>query len=225
MRKVISLYCDESCHLEGNGEHVTMIGYIGVPHNTIKKHKEGILKLRNRHKLYTEIKWNKVSKSKSSFYIELLDYFLKSDMIFRGLIIPSGVFNHSHLTDDEYYKMFYSLLSHESNLNFQYNIYIDRKDSRSHKKVTELKEKLIEHTPFKINNLQTIGSHESSFIQLADIVVGAFAYDLNNKSQTISTKQILIEKLKSKFEDTSYEEYKRINKETAQLYMIALNNI
>lgn len=224
MRKAISLYCDESCHLKNNGNHVSMIGYVGVPHNSIRKHKKAIVKLRQEHNLYTEIKWTKVSRSKIDFYKALLDYFLKSDIIFRGLIIPTGHFGHPHITDSEYYKVFYKLLSHETNLNFEYNIYIDIKDSHSHKRVSELKKELNRLDTFNLKNVQTIRSYESSFIQLSDLIIGAFSYDLNIEN-SVATKEILVEKLKGKFNDDSYDYYKKIDGNNIELFLISLNKI
>lgn len=224
MKKVISLYCDESCHLKNNGDHVSMIGYLGVPHNSIKKHRLAIKAIKEKYGIYNEIKWTKVSNSNYDFHNALIKYFHNSDMVFRGLIIPTGYYGYSHVNDDDYYQMFYKLLSHEANLNYEYNIYIDYKDTNSHKRVSELKQKLDSNAPFTINNIQTIRSYESSFVQLADLILGAFTYDLNNPDST-SKKQVLVEKLKIQFNDNSYEEYKRIDGSNTGLFLIDIHDL
>lgn len=224
MKKAISLYCDESCHLKNNGDHVSMLGYIGVPHNTIKKHKKNLKQIRVKYKMYTEVKWTKVSNAKYDFHKALIDYFIDSDMIFTGLIIPTAHFGHAHMTDDEYYKMFFKLLSHKANINFEYNIYIDIKDTHSYKRVEELKTKLVNNDTFKIKNIQTIRSYESVFVQLADLILGAFTYDLNQHSGN-NRKQFLIDALKVNFRDDTYEEYKLIDGTNTELILITLNKI
>lgn len=224
MKKAISLYCDESCHLKNNGDHVTMLGYIGVPHNKIKQYRSDIKDIRTKYNLYTEVKWTKVANSKYEFYKELINYFKQSDLIFRGLIIPTGYSGKSHLDEKNYYKMYEKLLSHNTDLNYEYNIYIDIKDSHSTKRVKELKQKLEEEETFKIKNVQTIRSYESDFLQLADLILGAFTYDLN-KRECLNKKQFLIESLKVSFQDSSYEEYKKIDGSNTGLYLIAINNL
>jgi hypothetical protein len=224
MKKAISLYCDESCHLKNNGEHVTMLGYIGVPHNKINEYKEQIKEIRKKHNLFTEVKWTKIANSKYEFYKELIIFFQSSDMIFRGLIIPTGYSGTSHLNEKQYYKMYERLLSHNTDLNYEYNIYIDIKDTHSSKRVDELKSKLNEDETFKIKNVQPIRSYESSFLQLADLILGAFTYDLNQVDCN-NKKQFLIETLKVSFPDSNYEEYKKIDGSNTGLYLIAINTL
>ncbi|MBK8927545.1 MAG: DUF3800 domain-containing protein [Crocinitomicaceae bacterium] len=158
------------------------------------------------------------------FYSALLDYFFQSDMIFRGLIVPTGVYGHAHVTDTEYYKHFFKLLSHESNLNYTFNIYIDIKDTHSHKRVSELKAKLMETETFNLENVQTIRSHESAFVQICDLILGAFTYDLNVEDKKHS-KIVLAEKLKSRFNDNGYEEYKKIDGSRTSLYLLSIHDL
>lgn len=223
MRKIINLYCDESCHLKNNGEEVSMLGYIGVYASSIKQHKAKIKEIKFKHKMFGEIKWTKVSNSKILFYIELLNYFLGSDMIFRGLIIPTDHLIKINIGDKQYYKLYENLLNHQSNLNYKHNIYIDYKDTNSHKKVKEMQEKLMIDSPTKYGHIQTVQSYESVFIQLADLIIGAYSYDLNIKTKVLS-KQSLTDLLTVKgFNTDMYSEYKNITGKKTDLYLIEFN--
>lgn len=221
MKKIINLYCDESCHLKNNGEKVSMLGYIGVQEKDLYAHKKALKKINDDHEMHTEIKWNKVSKSKISYYGALLDYFTKSNMIFRGLIIPTGYSGLNYVNEEEYYKMYFKLLSHELNLNYTYNIYIDIKDTNSHKNVKKLHKKLDEDSLIKHQNVQTIRSEESIFLQLTDLVLGTFTYDLNVKKKVFE-KQYLAEKLTSYF--NTYDDYGNISEKNSDLVLIKLKN-
>ncbi len=220
MEKVFNLYCDESCHLKNNGNHVSILGYIGIDSEKTKEHKQAIKDIREKHKIFTEIKWNKVSKSKMNFYKDIIEYFLKSDMIFRGIIIPTGYRGHNHVGEDDFYLMYFKLLSHQLNMNYTYNIYIDIKDTHSHLKVKELRDKLNTNAPIKHNNVQTIRSYESIFIQITDLILGAFSYELNVENKTDAKKtlsDILISYLKKG------SDYRKITASDTELFLIDIN--
>ena len=222
MSETYNIYCDESCHLKNNGDEVSMLGYVGVPATKTKEHTAKIRSIKAKHHIVGEIKWTKVSQSKILFYRELIDYFLASEMIFRGLIIPTDYYLQTHTDDQSYYKLYEQLLNHKSNLNYIHNIYIDYKDSNSHKRVKEMKEKLKQYSPEKYGSIQTIQSYESVFVQLADLIMGAYAYDLNIKNKVLS-KQNLTESLTVKILNKEmYAEYKNITGKKTGLYLIEL---
>jgi hypothetical protein len=78
----------------------------------------------------------------------------------------------------------------------QYNIYIDKKDTRSSDKIIKLKEVLCNnYCDFEqsiIKNIQNINSSESEILQLADLLIGAVSY-YNRNLNTSSSKNNLIE--------------------------------
>ena len=79
---------------------------------------------------------------------------------------------------------------------FSYNVYLDIKDTLSAFKVNKLKEIL--NTKFGVfRNVQNIRSHESQLLQIADLMIGAISYNLNNEEKKVSAKQQIIEKIKS----------------------------
>jgi len=63
-----------------------LLGYVSVPYNRIKFHKEQINAIKEKHHFYGEIKWTKVSKSQLAFYTELVNYFFDSDLSFRAIV-------------------------------------------------------------------------------------------------------------------------------------------
>ena len=122
--KTFNLYCDESCHLENDHKKIMFLGSISSAYNQVKLHSEKIQGIKQKHNFYGEIKWANVSRSKSHFYMELIDYFFSTDLKFRCIgveksKINNGKFNQSF--DDFYYKMYYQLLNH--NIDSRYSQY------------------------------------------------------------------------------------------------------
>ena len=189
----INIYCDESCHLEHDDSKVMVLGGIICPKQEKLKIFEDIKYIKSNHKLkHYEMKWTKISKSRIDFYEEIIRYFFESKILrFRGLIIPDkrilshGKFNQTH--DKFYYKMYYDLLNIITRPPYEYNIYIDIKDTQGYLKINNLKTFL----PPTINKIQEVRSEEIELVQLADIIIGANAYYCNNLSSSSSKLKIV----------------------------------
>lgn len=198
MSKTFNIYCDESCHIENDHKPFMFLGKVSAAYNQVKLHTENIQELKKKHHFYAEIKWTSVSKSKLRFYEELIDYFFSTDLQFRAIgveksRINNGAFNQCY--DDFYYKMYYYLLNHNLNSLYNYNVYLDIKDTLSAFKVKKLKEIL--NTKFGVfRNVQNIRSHESLLLQLADLIMGAISYYHNDFDKANPAKVKLIEKIK-----------------------------
>ena len=195
MTKTFNLYCDESTHLENDGMPFMMIAYIGISYNQLKQHKAAISDLKAQHHFKGEIKWSNVSNAKHLFYNALIDYFFATDLFFRAVIVKKEQINNERSGfsyDDFYFKMYYQLLHHKLSMEDTYNVYIDIKDTRSHKKVKKLKDILSYNA--SIRNLQAIHSYESSLMQLTDLIMGAINYRLRGLGKVIA-KNKLIEKI------------------------------
>ncbi len=225
MSNVINVYCDESCHLENDCHKSMIIGGISCPRDKVKELSIKIRQLKEKFGLskYNEIKWTKVSASKNSFFKELVELFYNTECLkFRAVKIPNkGILNHARYCqthDSWYYKMYYVMLRHIlNNPNFSYNVYMDIKDSCSSEKVKTLKDFLLnEIKDFKgerLQNFQTIRSHESELLQLADLLIGAVGYE--NRIQEIkerdqnftpnADKLFLVGLLKSRMHIVSFE--------------------
>ncbi len=192
MNKTFNLYCDESTHLQNDGMPYMMIAYISSPYNEIRLHKEHLKALKAKHKFKGETKWSSVSASQYPYYADLIDYFFSTDLCFRSIIVDKSQINEVHpgfSYDDFYFKMYYQLIHHKVSLAYHYNIYLDIKDTRSHKKLATLKEILKLNTSIK--SFQFIRSHESSFMQLTDLIMGAINYKLRGYNKVIAKNRII----------------------------------
>ena len=186
MSEIFNVYCDESCHLEGDKQPVMLMGAVWCPQKEVVRLSREVQYMKTHHKATGELKWTKVSKARLDFYLEIVDWFLaETSLHFRGLVVlhkerlKHTLFNQgSH--DDFYYKMYFSLLSKILNPEEQYSIYLDIKDTRSRLKLRKLGEVLCndkyDFTSQMIKHLQNICSHESYLLQVCDFLLGAVSY-------------------------------------------------
>lgn len=83
MSEVINVYCDESCHLQGNDpcQRVMVLGAVWCLQEKVRSISERIREIKQHHGLspWLEIKWTRVSKSKVQFFQDILDYFFDDD--------------------------------------------------------------------------------------------------------------------------------------------------
>lgn len=190
--KTFNLYCDESTHLENDGMPYMIIAYISTPYNQLKQHKSAISDLKKEHRFKGEIKWSNVSNAKYPFYNALIEYFFATDLYFRAIIIKKEQIQNNKFGstyDDFYFKMYYQLLHHKLNMEYTYNVYIDIKDTKSHKKIKKLKEILSYNAA--IRNLQAIHSYEVNLMQLTDLIMGAINYRLRDLNKVIAKNNII----------------------------------
>ena len=211
MKKTFNIYCDESCHLENDHKPFMFLGYISCAYPQIKAHTERINDIKRKHFFYSEIKWNKVNKTKLKFYLDLIDYFFSTDLRFRAIGVDKEKVKHSAFGktyDDHYYTMYYYLLNHKINTQYTYNVYLDIKDTLSAYKVDRLRNILnAKYGVFR--NVQNIISKESVLLQLADLIIGAISYYNNDREKKSEAKNKLVERIKKHCPDlgrTNYDE-------------------
>lgn len=207
-KKIYNIYCDESCHLENDGIKPMLLGCVWCPEerkNAIFKELREI-KVRHGLKPHCELKWNAVSLSKLSYYLELVDYFFdNSDLHFRVLVVPDKTkldhkaYGQSH--DQFYYKMYFDLLKTIIAPTNIYNVYIDIKDTRGQKKVERLRDVLCNNT-YDFNKevvarVQQVRSHEVELVELADFFTGALSY-VHRELASSEAKLKIIEKIRMK---------------------------
>lgn len=203
-----NVYCDESCHLENDQEKSMVLGALWCPKSKSGIFNHDVAEIKKKHRLsrYFEVKWNKVSPGKLSFYRELIDYYFDTKGIFfRAWIIPDkSILSHSEFLqthDDWYYKMYFYLLRNIIVEEHRYRIYLDIKDSRSRYKLEKLKEVLSNaQYDFKrtiIESIQHVHSHDIGLLQLADLLIGAISYH-SRRIQTSRAKTMLIDLIKDR---------------------------
>jgi hypothetical protein len=186
--KLINVYCDESCYLQLDGCGVMALGALYCPAENVKQISEKIRQLKLKfglNKIF-EIKWTKVSSSKSDFYQAIVDYFFSEPILrYRCVLIPEKSkldherFKQTH--DEFYYKMYYTLLVHIINPVNSYNFYLDLKDTQGGKKNRKLQEylsnKICDYNKECVTKVQQIRSHESEVLQICDLFTGAITYE------------------------------------------------
>lgn len=208
MSEVFNVYCDESCHLENDGQKAMVLGAVWCPLDKRLEIAKRIREIKQKHKLKSdfEIKWTKVSKSKLAFYLDIVDYFFDDDDFhFRGLVIPDKNslthenFEQTH--DQWYYKMYFTMLKIILDPNAHYRIFIDIKDTLGAEKVATLHDILCKNTyDFSrtiVQKVQQIHSDESEQLQVADLLIGALAY-LHRDLSGNSAKEALISRIKER---------------------------
>lgn len=196
MSKTFNIYCDESCHIENDHKRFMFLGSVSCAYNQVKRHTERINELKDKHKFNAEIKWSNVSKSKLRFYEELIDYFFDTDLKFRTVGVEKSTINYEAYgkTYDEFYYTIYYYLLNKVDPEYNYNVYLDIKDSLSANKVNKLKEILnIKLGVFR--NVQNIRSHESILMQLSDFIMGAISYQHNNLEKNNAAKVKIISRI------------------------------
>ena len=208
MKELFNIYCDESCHLEHDGQKAMAIGGVWCPEERKDEIFRRIREIKVEHGLsrWMEIKWNKVSDGQLDFYMDVVNYFFdNSDLHFRVLVVPDkqmlrhGVFNQTH--DTFYYKMYFDMLKTLFEPGYGYNIYVDIKDTRGQKKVEKLHEILCNnHYDFNremIRRVQQVRSEEVELVAVADLLTGAVSY-LHRGLETSAAKLRLIERIRNR---------------------------
>lgn len=195
MMGTFNLYCDESCHLENDPHTFMLLGFVKAPYNQIKRHKSRISTILKQHNFYYELKWSNLSDSKFTLYKEIVEYFFDAELSFRAIIVNKNEIKNENFHQDFntfYYKMYYQLLNHNINMENRYNVYLDIKDDLSADKVHTLQDIMnVKYGVFR--NIQNIRSHESIFIQLCDILLGAVSYQNNNLDKKVTAKNRIID--------------------------------
>jgi len=183
----INIYCDESCHLEHDQSKVMALGAVWCPLSLRQAFGRGLRALKDTHGLAPtfEIKWNKVSKGKFQFYADVVNYFFDNESLhFRGVVVQDKtVLDHNKFAqthDDFYYKMWFLLLGRLLSEKERFRIYLDIKDAHGAAKARKLREVLsndrLDFDKEIIEWIQTVRSHDTPLIQLADLLTGALSY-------------------------------------------------
>lgn len=185
--KEYCFYIDETCHLEHDGYSAMCMGYIKVPSDHIQEYKDAIKSIKRKHHLLQEFKWHNVSYTHIQLYKDVIDLFFNSEMEFHSILVSSKTRLDKESffkgdSDNFYYSMIYNLLYNPTVNDYKgntfYRVFLDKKDTRGTDKLkkihTLLNTQFGDNTPFL--SMQNIQSHESQFIQIADLFIGAIAH-------------------------------------------------
>ena len=208
MDREYSVYCDESCHLENDGQPVMVLGAVWCPTSKREEIFKRIREIKQKNSISDsiEMKWTKVSDSKLSAYVDLVDYFFDDDDLhFRALIVADknslrhDDFSQTH--NEWYYKMYFDMLKSIISNWATYNIYIDIKDSIGGEKIRRLEEVLSnEKYDFDrriIKKMQLVRSDEIEIMQIVDILSGA-TMAANRGGTTSAAKNNLVARIRER---------------------------
>lgn len=201
MSKTFNFYCDESTHLPNDKHPYMLLGYVSVAYPQTRDVSRDIRTIMTKYDFRGEIKWTNVHDATLKMYQEIIDYFFRTDIKFRTIVVPKKHIEVNELSsyNSYYYKMYYKLLHHKINQEYNYNIYLDIKDTCSHTKLNELKEMLSWSS--SVRKCQFINSRESVLLQLTDLLMGAINYNLRveigDLPGTSVAKMKLVDKIKN----------------------------
>lgn len=195
------IYCDES-GLEAltrkDAHRFIAIGGIWMPSDFRAIFKENINGIKERHKIYGELKWNKVSPAYINLYAEFVNYFLDTpELRFRVIIVESKTIDNFRFNDKDaelgFYKFYYQLLHHWIFDFNSYHIFLDYKVNRDKGRLKQLKKVLYaSNLTSEINQVQALPSDESIAIQLADVLTGMVAAKFNNEISSQAKKDLIV---------------------------------
>lgn len=214
MAQLINIYCDESCHLENDGQPVMGFGAVVCPADRVSEANQQLADLKVKHRARGELKWEKVSPARLAFYLELTDWFFSQpDLRFRGWLVKHkerlahDYFNAgSH--DSFYYKMYYYLLDPlinwplPGNPELSYRVFLDVKDTRSRLKVRFLREVLRNRKRDTagrlISLMQSAPAEELQLMQLTDFLLGALTYANRPHEHPSPAKTAIVQRIEEK---------------------------
>jgi hypothetical protein len=171
-------------------------GYVSIASNQIKIAKEQIKAIKKKYSYVGELKWTNIHDKTYLMYKELVEYFFMTDMNFRAVIVEKSQIDEGrpdYTFDDFYFRMYFQLLHHDIDLENTYNIYFDIKDTCSQQRLRKLRDYLKWNA--SIQNFQFIRSHESLFMQLSDVLIGAINYNLRIERKDVEGKVVAKRKI------------------------------
>ncbi len=209
MSEIFNIYCDESCHLEHDGQSAMVLGALWCPLDKTREIAVRIREIKRKHAVAPafEVKWTKVSPGKKQLYLDLLDYFFDDDDLhFTGLVVPDKTkLNHAAFPGQDhdawYYKMYFDMLKVILSPKGRYRIYLDIKDTRGAEKVKKLHDvlcnNLYDFSREIVERVQLVHSHEIEQLQLADLLIGAVSY-MNRGLHSNAGKQALVDRMRQR---------------------------
>lgn len=213
MPKIFNIYCDETCHLENDGHHIMVIGALRCPVEGTRAIAEGIREIKSRHGIdpHFEIKFNRASRPRLDFYIDLIDYFFSQPALrLRCVVVNKQILNHEawHQTHTTfYYKIVYLTIKRFLEPHSRHNVYLDQRDTHGGLRSQTLARILRNHETSRarqeIDRVQIVRSHEVEQMQLADLLIGCVGYA--NREGVGAVKSALVGVLQAKSRKTLKE--------------------
>ncbi|MCK3771275.1 DUF3800 domain-containing protein [Microbacterium aerolatum] len=198
----IEVYCDESrpelfVSAEPSGD-LTLIGSLWIPADCRSELKDEVQRLRRKHSVWGEFKWQKVAPSKVDFYHDIVDLFFDAqDMRFRTIVIDADRLDlpRFHGADSElgFYKFYYQLLTHWIHPANEYSVFCDDKVNRDRSRLSTLGRVLSnKHPRADINPIHAVSSSQSAMVQVCDVLLGAAQSRMNRSNRGSAAKSSVL---------------------------------
>ncbi len=208
MSQTYNIYCDESCHLENDGEKVMVLGGVWCLRDIAREAHKRLREIKAKHGCGAgfETKWTKVSPSKAALYLDMVDYFFDDDDLrFRAVIVPDKTLldhdAHAQTHDEWYYKMYFTMLKAILSPQDRFRVYLDIKDTRGGSKVRKLREvlcsSLYDFDAEIVSDIQILRSEDVELMQLADLLIGAVGYVNRGRAENAG-KVAVVERIKER---------------------------
>lgn len=183
----LEVYCDESrpelatSRREFVGDKKLLIGGIWLEAKERRHLKRSLREHRDRHKVGSEFKWNRVAPRRAEFYRGLVDIFFASPARFRCLVLPAAQLDALQFHDGDhelmFYKFYWQLLNHWIVPGNSYRIFLDVKTNRLQTRVTDLHRVLQNaNIASRIESVTSVPSGDLDILQLADVLTGVVGF-------------------------------------------------
>ncbi|MEK6659915.1 MAG: DUF3800 domain-containing protein, partial [Campylobacterota bacterium] len=210
--KTYNIYCDES-RVENRDAAKMVIGALIIPREKKKELAQQIWQIFDKHFFRGELKWVKTSDRFTSFYQDVLDYFLSSaDMQYRCIVVNKNKLDYSTYHNDDtelaFFKFYYLMLRQKLFDFKRYYVILDKKSTRDKNRARALHSYLesyilLHRKSCTIAHLQAYHSHENIFLQMVDYITGLVAHAVNTSGRD-SVKINIVRYLKGKLGRRSF---------------------
>lgn len=184
---MIHIYADESCK---DTHKYLVLGGICVELDNLIPTLALLKQVRDKHKTYGEVKWQKVSKAKLFFYKEFVDVFFNlakvDNLHFHSLVVDTSTFKQTN-HELGFNKLIFQLLLHKFGRKYgSSRLYAHLDDRTTRYSPDDMRPMLnaclrrdwkYTNNPFK--RLTFIDSKDSDIMQLNDLLIGAIGFRKN----------------------------------------------
>lgn len=172
-----------------------LIGGLWVPQDKEVAMRRTFEEIRAQRHLQAEMKWTKVSRKKLPDYKAFLDLFwLDTRIHFNCIVIDTHIPDHKEFNQGDkelgFYKFYNLIIVRHLKPENLYWLYTDDRNNRKSYRLSELQEAI--NSGWKdrshvepLRNIEPRSSKDEDFIQLADILLGAIAYEWNGYSGSL----------------------------------------
>ena len=182
-----------------------VIGGIITARENETRFSEAMTLYRQSHRMFSELKWTKVSDQKLPEYRALMDLFfsLTPALMFKAIVVDTSEIDHRRFNQNDaelgFYKLMYQFLLHsfgrELGRQDQCLVFLDQRTTSKYK-LAALRailnhglRKKYHFAHFPVRDIQPKNSKDSDLIQVADILMGAIGYEMNGAHTRTGAKR------------------------------------